>query len=518
MVISRSQASTSLQGYSFNCTTALFNANGNYLWGVVSNILYAGVDVEVDNNGNVYVVNLDYTSGRNGDIQVTKYSVTGTVLFTYFYDKNGNAESPSRINLQPDGNVVISGVGTSPTTGLETFKLSSTGSLMWEAFYSAPYPDIPQLNFMATNPATSDVFLTGTTSISGNPASIFTIKYDSFGNESWVAKYDSTATRGTGLAIASDGSVFVVGLNWWTVLHYMNGNVSNPCSIPANLTTTGITSTAATFSWSAVSGAASYNVRYRVVGTTTWTTGTTTTTSLNATGLTANTNYEWQVQTVCSGGNSSFTASTTFTTAAAACSNIALGKTATASSSYGSNKPNRVVDGNTSTYWRSSSSSTQYLQLDLGSSAYNYSQVTIKWQSTRHAKSFQIRVSNNASFSTFTTVFTTTTGSGGNQTISLSGAPRTERYIRLYMTKVNSSYYAVNEFEVCGFISVAKSLQEASGPIIIGEDNTVESPLYQNFPNPFSQSTSIQFYLPTEVHVTLKVYDMHGVGSGNAGE
>ena len=273
---------SSLQGYSFNCTTALFDANGNYLWGVVSSILYSGVDVEVDNNGNVYVVNLDYTSGRNGDIQVTKYSVTGTVLFTYFYDKSGHAESPSRINLQPDGNVVVSGVCTSPVTGLETFKLSSTGSLMWEAFHSAPYTDIPQLYFMATNPATSEVFLTGTSSISGNPASIFTIKYDSFGNESWVAKYDSTATRGMGLAIASDGSVFVVGLNWWTVLHYLNGNVPNPCSIPANLSTTGITSAAATFSWSAVSGAASYNVRYRVVGTTTWSSGTTTTTSLNA--------------------------------------------------------------------------------------------------------------------------------------------------------------------------------------------------------------------------------------------
>jgi Secretion system C-terminal sorting domain/Fibronectin type III domain len=310
---------TSLQGYSFNCTTALFDANGNYLWGVVSNILYAGVDVEVDNNGNVYVVNLDYTSGLNGNIQVTKYSVTGTVLFTYFYDNNGHAESPSRINLQPDGNVVISGVSTSPTTGLETFKLSSTGSLMWEAFHSAPYTDIPQLYFMATNPTTSEVFLTGTSSISGNPASIFTIKYDSFGNESWVAKYDSTATRGTGLAIASDGSVFVVGLNWWTVLHYLNGNIPNPCSIPANLSTTGITSVAATFSWSATAGATSYNVRYHVVGTTTWTTGTTTATSFNATGLTANTNYEWQVQTVCSGGISSFSTSTTFTTALAAC-------------------------------------------------------------------------------------------------------------------------------------------------------------------------------------------------------
>jgi hypothetical protein len=69
----------------------------------------------------------------------------------------------------------------------------------------------------------------------------------------------------------------------------------------------------AIFSWSAVPGAVSYNVQYRIAGTTTWTTGTTTTTSLNIAGLTANTKYEWQVQAVCTGGNSSFTTSTTFT-------------------------------------------------------------------------------------------------------------------------------------------------------------------------------------------------------------
>src|ERR1019366_7230343 len=39
----------------------------------------------------------------------------------------------------------------------------------------------------------------------------------------------------------------------------------------------------------------------------------------NASGLTASTNYEWQVQTVCSSGSSAFTASATFTTAAPPC-------------------------------------------------------------------------------------------------------------------------------------------------------------------------------------------------------
>ena len=82
------------------------------------------------------------------------------------------------------------------------------------------------------------------------------------------------------------------------------------------MSTANITSSSATFKWAQVSGAGSYNIQYRVIGTTTWSTGTATVDSFNATGLTASGNYEWQVQTVCTSGTSSFTASTDFTTSA----------------------------------------------------------------------------------------------------------------------------------------------------------------------------------------------------------
>jgi len=34
--------------------------------------------------------------------------------------------------------------------------------------------------------------------------------------------------------------------------------------------------------------------------------------------------------------------------------------------------------------------------------------------------------------------------------------------------------------------------------------------IYQNFPNPFNPVTTIEFYLPKEVHMTLTIYDIHG--------
>ncbi|GAB3531739.1 hypothetical protein GCM10027443_14520 [Pontibacter brevis] len=89
------------------------------------------------------------------------------------------------------------------------------------------------------------------------------------------------------------------------------------CAVPGSLSAANISATSATLSWGAVSGAGSYNVRFRATGTSTWTTGSTKGTSTSASGLTANTKYEFQVSTVCSGSSSAYSASATFTTTAA---------------------------------------------------------------------------------------------------------------------------------------------------------------------------------------------------------
>ncbi|MBL7942192.1 MAG: T9SS type A sorting domain-containing protein, partial [Flavobacteriales bacterium] len=70
------------------------------------------------------------------------------------------------------------------------------------------------------------------------------------------------------------------------------------------------------------------NVRYKLTTSSTWTNATSTGTSYTASGLTTCSAYEWQVQNVCSGGTSAFTASTSFTT---------TGCTATCNANYEEN-------------------------------------------------------------------------------------------------------------------------------------------------------------------------------------
>ncbi len=92
------------------------------------------------------------------------------------------------------------------------------------------------------------------------------------------------------------------------------------CGTPSGLNATNITTTSAVLNWNAVSGATSYNVRARQVGATTWSTGSTSGTSVNFTGLTAGTQYEFQAQAVCGSTTGSFSGSATFTTLSVSCS------------------------------------------------------------------------------------------------------------------------------------------------------------------------------------------------------
>jgi hypothetical protein len=131
--------------------------------------------------------------------------------------------------------------------------------------------------------------------------------------------------------------------------------------------------------------------------------------------------------------------------AAATCgtTNVALNKTATASSTENASFPaSAAVDGNTGTRWSSAFSDPQWLEVDLGSSQ-SICQVGLNWE-TAYAKAFQIQVSTDNT--NWTTIFSTTTGTGGNQTLSVTG---TGRYIRMNGTARATQFgYSLWEFQV----------------------------------------------------------------------
>ena len=77
------------------------------------------------------------------------------------------------------------------------------------------------------------------------------------------------------------------------------------CNVPSALIASSVTSNAATLSW-ASTGAVSYNVMYKSASASTWTTVTVTSNSKALSGLSPNTTYQFQVQSVCSGSSSAY--------------------------------------------------------------------------------------------------------------------------------------------------------------------------------------------------------------------
>jgi F5/8 type C domain len=124
---------------------------------------------------------------------------------------------------------------------------------------------------------------------------------------------------------------------------------------------------------------------------------------------------------------------------------LSQGRPATASSTENATFPaTAAVDGDTTTRWSSAFSDPQWLQVDLGAPA-TVSTLTLRWEAA-YAASYQIQVSNDAV--NWTGIFATTTGTGGTQTLDVSG---TGRYVRMLGTARGTQFgYSLFEFQVFG--------------------------------------------------------------------
>jgi len=125
--------------------------------------------------------------------------------------------------------------------------------------------------------------------------------------------------------------------------------------------------------------------------------------------------------------------------------NLALNKTGTSSSQYSSSySAAKAVDGSTSTYWRSSSSGTQWLRVDLGA-AQSIKRFVINWNGSYYARSYRVETSSDGT--NWTSQFSQSSSSTGDRTITLTSAV-SARYVRVYCTSAAQYNYQMTELEV----------------------------------------------------------------------
>jgi beta-glucanase (GH16 family) len=103
-----------------------------------------------------------------------------------------------------------------------------------------------------------------------------------------------------------------------------------------------------------------------------------------------------------------------------------------------------AFDGNTGTRWSSAFADPQWIQVDLGAS-HGISRVLLNWEAA-FGRAYQIQTSPDGN--TWTTIFSTTTGDGGIDDLSVSG---NGRFVRMNGTQRGTPYgYSLWEFQVYG--------------------------------------------------------------------
>ncbi|MET8147767.1 DUF1996 domain-containing protein [Actinoplanes sp. NPDC049668] len=124
---------------------------------------------------------------------------------------------------------------------------------------------------------------------------------------------------------------------------------------------------------------------------------------------------------------------------------LSQGRPATASSTESAAFPAaNAVDGNAGTRWSSAFSDPQWLQVDLGGTA-TISSVVLAWEAA-YSRTFSLQVSPNGS--AWTTIRANIAGTGGRQTVAVTGSGR---YVRMLSTARATQWgVSLTEFEVYG--------------------------------------------------------------------
>lgn len=266
------------------------------------------------------------------------------------------------------------------------------------------------------------------------------------------------------------------------------------CGVPAGLGAGSITTSGATISWGAVANAVSYNYQYRVVGSSTWTTGNTTATSVALAGLNQSTNYEFQVQTVCAAESSAFSASATFTTATpSTCSdNYESNNTSSTAKTPALNTNlNGFITPSTDVDWfkfTTTSATGTRIKVDLTTLPADYDVILYK---------------SNASTKLATGANSGTTSESIKYNTSSTGT----YYVKVY------GYNGATSATSCYTLKISTSTTNFR----LGDGNEgndvaelVAEPVMKLYPNPASDKLTAEFLSTTAGNVKLSVYNLNG--------
>jgi len=193
----------------------------NYYQSWVEKNFDYGVEMAVDEDGNVYVAGNSKGSGTALDYVIIKYDSDGVQHWVARYNGPGNRDDDvTALTVDDLGNVYVTGSTSdvNDMTDYTTIKYDKDGNQQWAARYNGPGNFDDDANAIAVD-RNGNVYVTGT-SMEGAffpfPA-YATVKYNCNGERQWVARYSGPGNLfdvANAIAVDSEGNVYVTGQSY----------------------------------------------------------------------------------------------------------------------------------------------------------------------------------------------------------------------------------------------------------------------------------------------------------------
>jgi uncharacterized delta-60 repeat protein len=199
--------------------TIKYNSAGEEQWVAryngPGNLVDSATAIAIDGSGNVYVTGNSWGSG-NSDYATVKYNSAGEQQWVARYNGGANyGDFATAIAVDKSGNVYVTGDSGYGNSDYVTIKYNSAGEQQWVARYDGPGHDLDAAYAIAVD-ASDNVYVTGFSGGAGTDLDYATIKYDSAGQQQWVARYDGPVSRfdeAAAMAIDGSGNVYVTGIS-----------------------------------------------------------------------------------------------------------------------------------------------------------------------------------------------------------------------------------------------------------------------------------------------------------------
>ncbi|MFC1731954.1 SBBP repeat-containing protein [candidate division KSB1 bacterium] len=174
-------------------------------------------DIAKDDSGYIYVTGNVVNAAQNLDIITVKLDTILDTLWTAMFNGScNNNDGGYNVEVDNNGNVYVAGYTYDNTqeSNFVTIKYNSSGVQQWVAYYNGP-DDGPDTAFALKVDDYGNVYVAGNATFYGNQ-DYYTIKYASNGDTLWSINYNGLANKNdkpTNIWVNSNDTLVVIGMS-----------------------------------------------------------------------------------------------------------------------------------------------------------------------------------------------------------------------------------------------------------------------------------------------------------------